>query len=42
MLRPKGQVDLNAAIGHVIDTLKPMASELGVEINLTAPDDPVW
>jgi two-component system phosphate regulon sensor histidine kinase PhoR len=38
---PKGQVDLNAAIGHVIDTLKPMAGELGVEINLTAPDDPV-
>jgi two-component system phosphate regulon sensor histidine kinase PhoR len=39
---PKGEADLVAAGDHVVDTLKPMASELGVEIELTLPDDPVW
>jgi two-component system phosphate regulon sensor histidine kinase PhoR len=38
---PKGEAELVGAVGHVIDTLRPMAGELGVEIVLTAPDEPV-
>ncbi|WP_417423368.1 ATP-binding protein [Hoeflea sp.] len=35
------KVDLGATVAHVIDTLRPMASELGVEINFSTPDQPV-
>lgn len=38
---PQGEVELVGAVGHVIDTLRPMANELGVEIVLTAPEEPV-
>jgi two-component system, OmpR family, phosphate regulon sensor histidine kinase PhoR len=38
---PQGQVDLGRTVTHVIDTLKPMASDLGVEIELTLPARPV-
>ncbi|KGF70557.1 histidine kinase [Hoeflea sp. BAL378] len=38
---PEGQVDLGKTITHVIDTLKPMANDLGVEIALSLPEAPV-
>lgn len=38
---PEGQVDLGRTIAHVVDTLKPLASDLGVEIELALPDAPV-
>ena len=38
---PDGQVDLGGTIAHVVDTLKPMANELGVEIELALPETPV-
>ena len=38
---PEGEVDLGRTIAHVIDTLRPMASDLGVAIELSAPEEPV-
>jgi two-component system phosphate regulon sensor histidine kinase PhoR len=38
---PQGEVELVGAVGHVIDTLRPMANELGVEMVLAAPEEPV-
>jgi len=38
---PDGEVDLGGTIAHVVDTLKPMANDLGVEIELALPDTPV-
>ncbi|MBC7283819.1 phosphate regulon sensor histidine kinase PhoR [Hoeflea sp.] len=38
---PEGEVDLSRTLTHVIDTLKPMASELGVTIDLALPQEPV-
>lgn len=38
---PDGDVDLGGTIAHVVDTLKPMANDLGVEIELTLPDTSV-
>jgi len=38
---PEGQVDLGRTITHVVDSLKPMASDLGVEIELALPNDAV-
>jgi len=38
---PDGDVDLGGTIAHVVDTLKPMANDLGVEIELTLPETPV-
>lgn len=38
---PEGRVDLVRTVMHVVDTLKPMANDLGVEIELTLPDKPV-
>lgn len=35
---PRGEVDLAAAVAHVVDTLRPMAEDLGVQIDLTVPD----
>jgi len=40
-LAPEGEVDLGRAITHVVDTLKPMANELGVTIDLALPDEAV-
>lgn len=37
---PEGEVDLGRTVTHVVDTLKPMASDLGVEIELALPPDP--
>jgi two-component system phosphate regulon sensor histidine kinase PhoR len=37
---PEGEVDLGRTVTHVVDTLKPMASDLGVEIELVLPHDP--
>jgi two-component system phosphate regulon sensor histidine kinase PhoR len=38
-LRPDTPVDIVAVVGHVIDTLGPLAQENGVEIDFTAPDE---
>ncbi|MBU4531271.1 MAG: phosphate regulon sensor histidine kinase PhoR [Hoeflea sp.] len=38
---PEGEVDLERAITHVVDTLKPMANDLGVTIELALPEEPV-
>ncbi|WP_417432534.1 ATP-binding protein [Hoeflea sp.] len=38
---PEGQVDLGHTVTHVVDTLKPMAKDLGVEIELDLPAEPV-
>lgn len=38
---PQGAVDLCHTVSHVIDTLRPMADELGVQIELSAPATPV-
>ncbi|MBV6648165.1 MAG: phosphate regulon sensor histidine kinase PhoR, partial [Hoeflea sp.] len=35
---PEGEVDLGRTVAHVVDTLKPMASDLGVEIELELPE----
>ena len=37
-LRPVAPVDLVAVVGHVVDTLTPMASERRVTLNMKAPD----
>lgn len=38
---PEGEVDLGRTVTHVVDTLKPMAKDLGVEITLTLPAKPL-
>jgi len=38
---PDGEVDLGRAVAHVVDTLKPMANDLGVEIELALPEKPL-
>ncbi|PWV99946.1 two-component system phosphate regulon sensor histidine kinase PhoR [Hoeflea marina] len=38
---PQGRVDLVEIAGHVCDALRPMAAEIGVEINLSHGDRPV-
>ncbi|WP_420410524.1 phosphate regulon sensor histidine kinase PhoR [Hoeflea sp.] len=38
---PQGEVDLCHTVAHVVDTLRPMADELGVRIELSAPETPV-
>jgi two-component system, OmpR family, phosphate regulon sensor histidine kinase PhoR len=38
---PEGRVDLGRTITHVVDSLKPMATDLGVEIELALPQEPV-
>ncbi|AKI02344.1 phosphate regulon sensor kinase PhoR [Hoeflea sp. IMCC20628] len=38
---PDGQVDLGRTITHVVDSLRPMANDLGVEIQLSLPDKAV-
>lgn len=40
-LAPEGEVDLAAAVAHVVDTLSPMAADLGVQIDLDLPEAPV-
>ncbi|MAY61347.1 MAG: phosphate regulon sensor histidine kinase PhoR [Rhizobiales bacterium] len=37
---PTGEVDVSAICRHVIDALRPMADELGVEISLQTPEAP--
>lgn len=38
---PDGEVDLGGTVAHVVDTLKPMADDLGVDIELDLPQDPI-
>ncbi len=38
---PKDQVDLMPLLRHVVDTLKPQATDLGVTIDVDLPDTPV-
>lgn len=40
-LAPEGQVDLGTTVAHVVDTLRPMAEDLGVTIDVALPDEPV-
>lgn len=40
-LAPEGEVDLGRTVTHVVDTLKPMANELGVSIELALPEQAV-
>lgn len=40
-ITPTEAVDLVSLVGHVCDTLRPLADELGVEIHITAPQPPV-
>lgn len=40
-LAPEQTVDLAPLLGHVRDSLQPLASDLGVEINLDLPKHPV-
>ncbi|GKX35289.1 MAG: two-component sensor histidine kinase [Rhizobiaceae bacterium MnEN-MB40S] len=40
-MAPTEEVDLVPLIGHVRDTLRPMAEDLDVELRLTAPERPV-
>jgi two-component system, OmpR family, phosphate regulon sensor histidine kinase PhoR len=37
---PDGEVDLGGTVAHVVDTLKPMANDLGVDIELALPEKP--
>ena len=39
-LAPEDQVDLSALLGHVRDSLQPLAEEMGVEIHLALPESP--
>lgn len=41
-VRPNERVDLVETIRHVIDTMTPLASEMGVEIQAELPDGPVF
>ncbi|MEQ8305008.1 MAG: phosphate regulon sensor histidine kinase PhoR [Hoeflea sp.] len=38
---PQGEVDLCHTVAHVVDTLRPMADELEVQIAFSAPETPV-
>ncbi|MDP2120971.1 MAG: phosphate regulon sensor histidine kinase PhoR [Hoeflea sp.] len=38
---PEGEVDLGRTVTHVVDTMKPMANDLGVVIELAVPEQPV-
>jgi len=38
---PQGEVDLCHTVAHVVDTLRPMADELEVQIAFSAPENPV-
>ena len=38
---PDGEVDLGRTVMHVVDTLKPMANDLGVTIDLVLPKEKV-
>ncbi|MGJ8569699.1 MAG: phosphate regulon sensor histidine kinase PhoR [Hoeflea sp.] len=38
---PDGEVDLVGTVAHVVDTLKPMAKDLDVEIERTLPEKPL-
>lgn len=38
---PDSDVDLGGTVAHVVDTLKPMADDLGVEIELALPTEPI-
>jgi two-component system phosphate regulon sensor histidine kinase PhoR len=40
-VRPNGRVDLVGVVKHVTDSLEPLARDLGVTVELEAPDDPV-
>lgn len=40
-ITPTDTVDLVSLVGHVCDTLQPLAQELGVEIHIDAPEAPV-
>ncbi|MCR9137590.1 MAG: ATP-binding protein [Alphaproteobacteria bacterium] len=40
-IAPTETVDLVPLVGHVCDTLQPLADELGVEIDIVAPQAPV-
>jgi two-component system phosphate regulon sensor histidine kinase PhoR len=40
-MRPAGRVDLGAIIHHVADALEPLSREVGVAIEVSAPDVPV-
>ncbi|OCW56418.1 ATP-binding protein [Hoeflea olei] len=37
---PEGSVDLGKTVTHVVDTLKPMADDLGIVIELSLPEAP--
>jgi len=38
---PDGEVELGGTVAHVVDTLKPMADDLGVDIELDLQQDPI-
>ena len=38
---PEGQVDLGHTLTHVVDSLKPMANDLGVAIETELPQEPI-
>jgi two-component system phosphate regulon sensor histidine kinase PhoR len=40
-VRPSGRVDLISVVKHVSDSLEPLARDLGVTVELVAPDAPV-
>ncbi len=40
-VEPTGDVELETLVRHVCDTLRPLADDLDVEIEVTAPDTPV-
>ncbi len=40
-LRPSDAVDLGGTVSHVVDSLEPLARELGVVIEADLPDEPV-
>jgi two-component system phosphate regulon sensor histidine kinase PhoR len=40
-MRPSGRVDLAAIVHHVADALEPLARDLGVSIEVDAPEGPV-
>ncbi|SOE18072.1 two-component system phosphate regulon sensor histidine kinase PhoR [Hoeflea halophila] len=38
---PDGEVDLGGTVAHVVDTIKPMADDLDVTVELDLPRDPI-
>lgn len=38
---PEASVDLGRTVAHVVDTMTPMANDLGVEIELKLPPEPI-